>query len=115
MQMGSYLAHINLHDDFFWSADCQGFAIGSLKDGYRWGSIKGASKTVSDGMVYSIFDTGASAIIIPKAYFKNFLKELFKKVIDKAEYEVDSGYVITRCYTNFPTLYFMFDGVWLQI
>lgn len=31
------------------------------------------------------------------------------------EYEVNSGYVLTRCYTDFPTIYFMFDNKWITI
>ena len=62
------LVYIDMLDDFFWSANCQGFAIGSASKGYRWGSIDG-SKTVKNGSVYSIFDTGASALILPRDYF----------------------------------------------
>lgn len=78
MKDPSGLTYIDLYDDFFWSAQCQGFAIGSKSQGYRWGSIDGASKTVKSGSVYSIFDTGASALIVPKSYFSNFLKQIFK-------------------------------------
>lgn len=108
------LVYIDLLDDFFWSANCQGFAIGSTKKGYRWGSIDGAARTLSDGEMYSIFDTGASAILLPKAFFKNFLTELYKGMAGK-EFEVNSGYVISKCYEDFPTLYFMFDNQWLSI
>jgi len=36
------LAYIDLLDDFFWSANCRGFALNGIEDGYRWGSIKDA-------------------------------------------------------------------------
>lgn len=35
------LRWIDLNDDFFWSAFCKGFAIGSLDNGWSWGSISG--------------------------------------------------------------------------
>lgn len=114
MQDPTSIAYIDLLDDFFWSAKCQGFAIGSTSRGHRWGSVKGSSQTVSDGSIYSIFDSGASALIFPKAFFKRYLKELFKFTEDN-EYEVNSGYVLTRCYDDFPTLYFMFDNKWVAI
>lgn len=31
------------------------------------------------------------------------------------EYEINDGYVLTRCYEDFPTLYFMFDNKWVTI
>ena len=105
---------INMLDDFFWSANCQGFAIGDIKNGYRWGTIAGASKTVNNGQVYSIFDSGASALIFPKEYFKRFLSAMFAQMADN-EYEVNEGYVLTRCYSDFPTLFFMFDNKWVTI
>lgn len=114
MQDPESLAYIDLLDDFFWSAKCQGFAIGSIEKGYRWGSVKGSTKTVSKGKIYSIFDSGASALIFPKIFFKSYLKEIFK-VTDDNEYEINSGYVLTRCYDDFPTLYFMFDNKWITI
>lgn len=101
--------YIDLLEDFFWSAKCQGFAIGSIKSGYKWGSIDGAAKTINKGEMYSIFDTGSSAILLPEAYFKNYLKQLYKGMAGK-EYEVNSGYVLSKCYEDFPTLYFLFDN-----
>lgn len=108
------VVYIDMLDDFFWSAKCQGFAIGSTSKGYKWGSIAGSTKTVKNGSAYSIFDTGASALIFPKDYFKRFLNEMFKSMADD-EYEINDGYVLTRCYEDFPTLYFMFDNQWITI
>ena len=67
-----------------------------------------------DGSVYSIFDTGSSAIIFPKDYFTGFLVELYSQM-DGDEYELASGYVMSKCYEDFPTLYFMFDGRWIAV
>ena len=108
------VAFIELNEDFFWSANCGGFALNGIENGYRWGSRKNAGKTVSSGAVYSIFDTGASAIIFPKEYFKNFLKKLYSE-IDGDEYEVASGYVVTKCYEDFPTIQFLLGSKWVTI
>ena len=110
-----WVQYIDLKDDFFWSAMCQGFAIGKRKNSWQWGSIKDQYDTVSKGEVYSIFDSGASAIIFPKDYFKRFLIELYKHMHDADEFELASGYVMTKCYDNFPTLHFMFGGKWVKI
>ena len=68
-----WVEYITIEDDFFWSAMCQGFAIGKPSNGWKWGSILDSYDTVARGNIYSIFDTGASAIIFPRDYFSGFL------------------------------------------
>jgi len=63
------LRWIDLNDDFFWSAFCKGFAIGSLDNGWSWGAIRDQEDTITDNSIYTMFDTGASQIIVPKQYF----------------------------------------------
>ena len=65
-------------DDFFWSANCDGFAFNKPENGFFWGSIEGQEETVQQGSVYTMFATDASAIIMPDAYFGNFLKLLYQ-------------------------------------
>eukprot|EP00354_Favella_ehrenbergii_P001286 CAMPEP_0170472308 /NCGR_PEP_ID=MMETSP0123-20130129/14364_1 /TAXON_ID=182087 /ORGANISM="Favella ehrenbergii, Strain Fehren 1" /LENGTH=362 /DNA_ID=CAMNT_0010740499 /DNA_START=595 /DNA_END=1684 /DNA_ORIENTATION=+ len=105
---------INVNDDFFWSASCLGFAIGTQSNGWQWGSIVDAEKTVSYGQVYSIFDTGSSSVIIPADYFESYLALIYEQM-EGDEFEVASGYVLTKCYEDFPNLYFLFDGRWLAL
>ena len=31
------------------------------------------------------------------------------------EYELADGYVVSKCYEDFPTLYFLFDGYWVGV
>lgn len=71
------MQYIQLEDDFFWSAQCEGFALGNIDNSWQWGSISGARDTVYGGEVYSLFDTGASAIIFPSDYFSLFLDQLY--------------------------------------
>ena len=98
--------YIPLLEDFFWSAHCTGFALGTYDNAWQWGSIKDQYVTVSDGSVYSIFDSGASAIIFPQDYFSNFLETLFTGMAGNSEYEVAAGYVLTKCYDDFPSVFF---------
>ena len=67
---------ISLNDDYFWSSHCRGFALGSPNNSWAWGSVKGQDQTISEGEVYSLFDTGASAIIFPKYYFQQVISEI---------------------------------------
>lgn len=108
------LQWISLNDDYFWSAHCQGFAIGSPSNSWAWGSVKGQSQTIQDGEVYSMFDTGATAIIFPKYYFQQVIMEIFSEMGGN-EYEISSGYVITKCYEDFPSLHFLFNDKWVAV
>ena len=101
MSDSSKLAWISLNDDYFWSAHCQGFAIGNTDNSWAWGSVKDQTDTISGGEVYSIFDTGASAIIFPNYYFDQVIQEMFSEM-GGDEYEVTDGYVISKCYDDFP-------------
>ena len=31
------------------------------------------------------------------------------------EYELANGYVVTKCYDDFPSLHFLFDDKWLTV
>ena len=114
MRDPSELTWISLNDDYFWSAHCQGFALGSPDNSWAWGSVKGQTDTIDGGEVYSIFDTGSSAIIFPKYYFEGVLFEIFKEM-GGDEYEVADGYVISKCYDDFPMLYFLFNTNWVAV
>lgn len=114
MRDANELQYVNLLDDFFWSANCKGFALGSVDNGWQWGAIKDQTETVANGEVYSLFDSGASAIIFPSDYFGGFLEEMYGMMAGN-EYEVAEGYVVTKCYDDFPALHFLFDDKWVTV
>ena len=43
-----------------------------------------------------------------------FLEELYNQIGER-EYELADGYVISRCYDNFPNVYFLFEDKWLEV
>ena len=108
------LEWIELNEDFFWSADCNGFAIYHPDNAWEWGSIRGEEETVQTGAVYAVFDSGSPTIIIPSQFFSSFLEEMFDEM-GGDEYSVQNGFLYSKCYDDFPTIYFMFDGVWVAI
>lgn len=109
------MEYISLNEDFFWSAHCSGFALEYPTNSWKWGAINGANETMTqEGEVYSIFDTGSSALVFPAPYFTGFLIELFSG-IETAEYEVTQGYVLTRCYNEMPSIFFLFGDKWLSV
>lgn len=111
LQSGASLAYIPLEEDFFFSAFCQGIAIGdtSSASSYNWQNIEGQEATIRDNAMYSIFDSGATAVILPQYYFTQVLGLIYAK-IDRPEYEVQNNYVVTKCDYELPDLFFMFAG-----
>ena len=64
--------------------------------------------------MYTLFDTGSSALVVSHYFFEDIIKRIYKYIGDD-EYKFTEGYVFTRCYNNFPNWYFMFDGYWIEI
>ena len=64
--------------------------------------------------MYTIIDTGSSALIVSHYFFEDLIKRIYSYIGDD-EYKITNGYVYTRCYKNFPNLYFMFDGYWIEV
>ena len=108
------LRWIELNEDFFWSAYCKGFAIGAIDNSWSWGSISDSDETVSENSVYATFDTAASQIIVPQHYFGKLLEQIYGYMEDN-EYELKSGYVVSKCYNDFPDIHFLFDGHWVSV
>lgn len=66
-----------------------------------------------NGGVYTIFDTAASEIYLSILWYESFVDALFSKM--GIEYETKKGATYARCNANYPNIYFMLDGQWLQI
>ena len=114
IKQGSQIEWIDVNEDFFWSVDCSGFAIGSTVNSWQWSSIEGAEETISRGAAYSIFDTGSSAIMLPEEYFSSFLDLIYTDMADN-EHEEANGYVISQCYDDFPELHFLLSDKWVTV
>ena len=110
------IRYITMLDDFFWSAFNEGIGIGSIEveDTFAYDEIHDYPEWVVDNAMYTIIDTGSSALIVSHYYFEDLIKRIYDYVGDD-EYMITKGYVYTRCYRNFPTLYFMFDGYWIEV
>ena len=108
-------------DDFFWSAYNQAIGIGSTYNNFIFGygpSNKRYQQTINTqggaNAVYSIFDTGLSAIMISGFYFDDLIKYIFK-YIGGDNYQFYEGFIFSECYANFPDLYFMFQKKWIIV
>lgn len=99
--------------DYFWSMANQGVRIGEKEAGaYTFQDEEGAGSWIGDG-IYTIFDTGSSDIYMSILWFDSFVEELYAAV--GIEYEIKEGAAYSKCNANFPNIYFMVDGYWLQI
>lgn len=114
MRSNRELEYIEVNDDFFWSAQCRGFAIGDLSNSWRWGPIQDAGDFVKRGEVYTIFDTTNRAITIPLDYYSDFISELYS-TMREAEYEIARSYVLTKCYEDLPSLFFLIGDMWVTV
>ena len=114
MRDSDELVWIELQEDFFWSSYCQGFAIGELSNSWAWGSIKDNDETLKDNTIYSLFDTGASQIIVPQNYFSDFLEQVYSGMADN-EYELKNDIVVTKCYEDFPPIHFLYEEHWVSV
>ena len=66
-------------DDYFWSAHCEGVALGDTSEAFGWATLDEVPTEIENS-VYSIFDTGSPSIMLSKSYFANFIERLFEKV-----------------------------------
>jgi hypothetical protein len=71
-----------LENDFFWSVQCQGVAIGDTSDAnsYAWAKLEGYTTWQADNSFYSIIDTGSTALVISSIYFESLITEIFARV-----------------------------------
>ena len=77
MKNENNLVYIELQDDLFWSASCQGFAFGELSNDYKVPDLQ--TSFVRDGRIYSTFDSGSAQIQMPDPLFEPFVRQIFEK------------------------------------
>lgn len=74
-------------------------SFGAIENAYDY-------QNEASGDLYAIFDSGSSTINVPAKYFANFIDLIFEQMADGSEYKVVEGFVMTKCYTDFPDLWF---------
>ena len=92
--------------DFFWAQYNQGVGIGGKTDVNVWGYEEAPEYvTVKNNAMYSVVDTGSSAINFSSLYYEDLIYKIYEKVGGN-EYQFQQGLLLSKCYTNFPKLYF---------
>lgn len=112
MKSSRDIRYIKLLDDYYWSQYNQAVAIGQLDNAFNYENITYSHE--SNHELYTVFDTGTTAINFSALYFDSFVEAIFA-YIGGDDYQVVRGHVVSKCYANFPTLYFMFDNKWVEV
>jgi len=110
------IEYIKVLDDFFWSSYNQGVAIGTtdVENTFSYQSLPEYENYVVDNSLYTIFDSGSSAINFSTLYFEDFIKKIYE-YLGGGNYKISNGVVQTQCYNGFPSLFFMFSGKWIEV
>ena len=85
-------------------------AIGDFTDDnnvYTWEATDEYTTVNSEQALYSIIDTGSTALMISALYYESLINKIMDKV--DVDWEFDSGIVLTECDADYPSVYFMFD------
>ena len=82
MRDPSEIQYIKVLDDFFWSAYNQGVGIGgtSEEQTYGYSDSDEFGDFVVDNSLFTIIDTGSSAINFSLLYFEDFILKIFEYV-----------------------------------
>ena len=110
------IQYIKLLDDYFWSAYNQGVAIGTLDfiNTYAYETLDAYPEYVVDNKLYSILDTGSSAINFSSLYFEDYIAKIYE-YIGTTAYDYTDGIVTSQCFSNFPDLWFLFSNKWIRV
>ena len=70
--------------------------------------------TVKNNAIYSIVETGSTAINFSSLYFEDLIYKIYEKV-EGNEYQFEQGLLLSKCYTDFPKLYFQMDMQFIEV
>jgi hypothetical protein len=54
---------------------------------------------VNGSMVYSLFDTGSSGILLSSDYFETIVNKLFQDYLQTQNYVIKDGVVFSQCFS----------------
>ena len=79
LKSGTSFVDINLiKEDFFWAGFNQAIAFGSKAN--SWGYAEADYPTVVSNSLYSVIDTGSSALMISALYYNSLVNEMMRDV-----------------------------------
>lgn len=102
----------DLERDYFWSVPNSGIRIGEKKED-AWAYPEEGDSTWMNNGVYTILDTGASDIFLSVLWFDSFIQQFYSRV--GIEFEVREGTAWATCSAEYPSVYFLLNGYWLEV
>ena len=112
------LIELQMITDYFWSDFCQGVAIGDTSEENTFGwEYNDDYRRVStmDHSIYTVFDTGSTAIMVSGMYYESFVRAIFARVEEGINWFADDGIVYTECDATYPSIFFMFQERWIEV
>jgi len=103
-----------LDPDFFWGFYNTGVAFGSIENSFAYEPYPDLPEaTFSGNALYSIIDTGSTALVISVVWYESLIRNLFEEAkIDDWRYE--QGVVLTKCTYKLPSVWFQIDLKWVE-
>ena len=104
-----------IEEDFFWADYCQGFAIGNTEpeNAYAWATLSDYPTEINNS-IYTILETGSTALLISALYFESFIVKILDSVPNVA-WLFEEGLLWVECDADFPSIYFMFSQKWIEV
>lgn len=107
---------VQMLEDYFWAGFCSGIAIGTTepKDQLKWENSNDYKQTIKNNGIYSVVDTGSTAMMISSIYFESLIENIVAAV-PGVKWSFQQGAVFTECDAKYPKLYFLMDGKWIEV
>lgn len=80
----------------------QSFGFGNIEEGSQ----------INNG-IYTIWDTSSSDIFLSVLWYESFVEQLYG--VMGIDYEIQDGISKAACATNYPDIWFMQNGYWMQV
>lgn len=102
------LRYVDMYKDFYWSTPGLGFGVGDISE-------KNTYAFQED--LFTILDTGSSAILLSSDYFTQVVTMIIRDYIGTDQYMVDYGAAVMECFPpeKLPPIYFNVGGWWIEM
>jgi len=104
-----------IENDFFWANYNTGVAIGSIANAFAYENTSDYPVFIENNAIYSIIDTGSTALMISALYYESLIYEIFNYAgLDDWQF-TQGGYVECSCNADLPPIWFQFDNKWIEV
>jgi hypothetical protein len=88
-------------------------AFGNIENAFAYTNTESYPNFIEGNTLYSIIDTGSTALVISALYYESLITNLFIEAgVDDWKYE--QGLVVTPCNYSLPSVFFLIDKYWVE-